>query len=98
MRPSDSLEAWEDLREQAVVLLQHYPDVPHMTSASWRSPSLFGKPPLSENAEKAKIPWTLSGWISWLFFEDSERGQTVVAGIGLAGGLIGLVSFLFLNY
>ena len=70
-----------------------------MESASWHCSSIFGKPlRLAEEAEQAEKPRTVSGWISWLLLEDRERGQTVVAGIGLAGGVIGLVSYLVLIY
>lgn len=98
-RPDDSLKALDDLREQAAALLPHYPDATHMKSASWNCPGLFGKPPRqAENEEAATKPRTLSGWVGWLLFEDSERGQTVVAGIGLAGGLIALGALLWSHY
>ena len=87
------------MREQAAALLQHYPDATHMETASWNCSALFGKPLcLAENEEQAKKPKTVLGWIRWLLLEDRERGQTVVAGLGLAGGFIGLVSYLVLIY
>lgn len=98
VQPSASPEALEDLREQAAALLQHYPDATHLESASWNCSNIFGKPlrPAAE-AELEEKPRTLSGWVSWLFFQDSERGQTVVASIGAVGGVVLFIAALWLN-
>lgn len=98
VQPSESPEAWNDLREQAAALLQHYPDATHMEAASWHCSNIFGNPlRLAAEAEPKEKPKTLWGWVSWLFFQDSERGQTVSASIGAVGCVLLVVAALWLN-
>lgn len=89
--PTQTPAVPEEIRKRAAELLKHYSNAPdtqsaeQMCRASSSTPDKFESDAVSSGEEK---PRTLSGGISWLLAEDSERARNVIVVVGLAASLL----------